>query len=470
MSRALSSSSCYVISLSVSILLNIFFLVFHLHDDIGSGTWKLQKQELLTWSQIAAAEAETVASISCSGHGRAYLDGEQIDGNHVCECHRCYQGPDCSKFLYDCVADADSGDPLVFEPFWMQNAASSALLVAGWHRMSYTYYDHTFISKELEEHLRKVHEIGGNAKADGKFILFGAGSTQLLNAAVFALSIRNTSSPAKVVASTPYYPLYKQQTEFFKNGNYEFAGDAQLFKNNSDITSNVIEFVTRPNNPDGQLNKAILHGPFVHTIHDHAYYWPHFTAIPAPSDEDIMIFTLSKLTGHAGSRFGWALVRDENVYSQMNMYLSMSEMGISRDTQLRAFQLLKTVVEGDGKDIFRFAYSNMKKRWENLTKIISLSKRFSLQEISPQYCTFFQKVRGPSPAYAWLKCEREEDTDCYAVLEEANIIGRHGNLFNADSRYVRLSLLKSRDEFDLLLYRLHELVSMEDSMKMVQQL
>ena len=66
----------------------------------------------------------------------------------------------------------------------------------------------------------------------------------------------------------------------------------------------MIEFVTAPNNPDGRLNKAVLQGPNVKTIYDRAYYWPHFTPIPAPADEDLMIFTLSKLTGHAGSRFG----------------------------------------------------------------------------------------------------------------------------------------------------------------------
>lgn len=67
---------------------------------------------------------------------------------------------------------------------------------------------------------------------------------------------------------------------------------------------NFIEFVTSPNNPDGQLKEAVLRGPNAKQIYDLAYYWPHYTAIPSPMDEDLMIFTLSKLTGHAGSRFG----------------------------------------------------------------------------------------------------------------------------------------------------------------------
>ncbi|KAG4939296.1 hypothetical protein JHK82_045019 [Glycine max] len=54
---------------------------------------------------------------------------------------------------------------------------------------------------------------------------------------------------------------------------------------------------------DGKLNKGVLKGSDVKTIYDRAYYWPHFTAISSPADDDLMVFTISKLTGHAGSRF-----------------------------------------------------------------------------------------------------------------------------------------------------------------------
>ena len=54
----------------------------------------------LTWSLRAAEEAEAVADIPCSGHGRAFLDGL------VCECNSCYEGFDCSIFSSHCVADA----------------------------------------------------------------------------------------------------------------------------------------------------------------------------------------------------------------------------------------------------------------------------------------------------------------------------------------------------------------------------
>lgn len=235
-----------------------------------------------------------------------------------------------------------------------------------------------------------------------------------------------------------------------------------------DANVSMIEFVTSPNNPDCQLNKAVLEGPSVKTIHDRAYYWPHFTAIPAPADDDLMIFTISKLTGHAGSRFGWALVKDETVYQRMLQYIQTSELGVSRDTQLRAAKLLKVVLDGDEREIFEFSYRAMSERWEKLRTTLSMLRgRFSIQEIPPQFCTFFQQVRGPSPAYAWLKCEREEDEDCYAVLRAANIIGREGTRFGVENRHVRLSLLRSQNDFELLLNRLRKLVSEEDGAKIM---
>lgn len=425
--------------------------------------FRVLASDQLSWSRRAAEEAEEVAAISCSGHGRVYLDGIRVDADKppICECNACFGGSDCSQYLPDCIADADSGNPLFLEPFWMRNAESSAVLTAGWHRLGYSFSDGSYISEELDKHIRQVHDVVGNAVTEGRYIIFGVGSTHLLNAAVHALSLQNSSSPAKVVVSTPYYPTYKQQTEYFSTRDYYFGGDVSLWRNNSDNTTSFIEFVTSPNNPDGQPRKAVLHGPNVDHIYDRVYYWPHFTAISARADEDIMLFSISKLTGHAGSRFGWAVVKDENVFQRMSTHMTMSTLGVSRDTQLRALQLIKEVLSQRGKEIFDYGYRTLSNRWEKLNETLSISTRFTLQEIGAQYCNYFQKIRGPSPAYAWVKCEREEDKDCYAVLEAAKILGRRGSLFGAEERYVRLSLLKGQDDFDILIYRLQKLVSEE---------
>ncbi|KAE8717074.1 S-adenosylmethionine carrier 2 [Hibiscus syriacus] len=223
---------------------------------------------------------------------------------------------------------------MFLEPFWVNHAASSTIVVPGWHRMSYEFNNGSLLLKQLESEIRRLHAVVRNAVTDGRYI------------------------------------------------------------------------------------KAVLRGPSVKTIYDLAYYWPHYTPVPTPSDEDLMIFTLSKHTGHGGSRFGWAIIKDEAVYQRMLTYES---------------------------------------------KTMLTSKQFSIQELEPQNCSFAQKVREPSPAFAWLKCEREEDQDCKAVLNSINITGRHGSLFGAKSRYVRLSLMKSEDDFDLMLKRMKMFVSQENN-------
>ncbi|XP_049399542.1 tryptophan aminotransferase-related protein 3-like [Solanum stenotomum] len=436
-------SVSYVLCHLVLVLVNIYiFRKMYYYDN-----------EKLSWSQRAAQEAEKVASISCSGHGRAYIDGYvNVDGNPICECYSCYGGIDCSLFSSNCSANVERGDPLFLEPFWMQNAASSAVVVAGWHRMSYAFPNNqSFISKELEKSIRKIHAIAKNAITHGKYIIFGTGSTQLLHAAVHALSMDNNYSTKVVANKIPYYSLYKLQTEYFQTRHCEFGGDSSMLKNNSDFAGNVIEFVTSPNNPDGNLESPVLNGPNVKHIYDHAYYWSHYTAIPAPADEDLMIFSMSKLTGHAGSRFGWAIVKDVNVY----------KMGTSKDVQLRALTLLKVVAQGDGKQLFNFAQQILTDRWKKLSHIFSLTKRFSLQTIPTQYCIFFERTREPSPGYAWVKCKRKEDKNCQEIFRVAKLTGRTGRQFFAGDRYVRFSLLRGQHGFDMLIHRLKELISQE---------
>ncbi|KAH7652007.1 Pyridoxal phosphate-dependent transferase protein [Dioscorea alata] len=417
----------------------------------------------LGWSRKAATEAEGVAIIYCSGHGQAYIDGDIVDGKPSCECNTCYAGDDCSIFLSNCTANAESGDPLFLKPYWEKHAADSAVVVAGWHRMSYSTTGKNYITTELERHIRMLHHGVGNAVTDDKFIVFGAGSTQLLYALVHALAASlNSSSPASVVASVPYYAPYRQQTEFFDSKLAEWRGVTSEWVNASKgSTNNFIEFVTSPNNPDGLLKKALLNGSL--TINDHAYYWPHFTAISEPVDEDVMLFTTSKLTGHAGSRFGWALIKDEDVYNRTVRYMELNTEGTSRETQLRMLKLYKVILAelGGGKgDIFTFGYKTMRERWIKLNQVVSLSKRFSLQKLpTSQYCNYFNTTRDPSPAYGWLKCEMEEDEDCDAVLRAGGLSGRSGTIYSEDKKHVRVSLIKSQDDFNQLITKLTALVN-----------
>ncbi|CAO1945182.1 unnamed protein product [Urochloa humidicola] len=339
--------------------------------------------------------------------------------------------------------------------------------------MSYVTTDGGFQSVELENHIRRLHRAVGNAVVDDKHLVFAAGSIQLINALVHALSVPDAnaaSPPARVVANAPYYPAYRVQTEMFDGREYRWAGTTARWANTSRANSTAgggfIELVTSPNNPDAMLREPALAGSpsLAAAIFDHAYFWPHFTHIPAPADEDVMLFTMSKPSGHAGSRFGWALIRDDAVAARVQEYVSNSIMGASRDTQLRMLGIVKAMLANlhGEDDIFAFGHDVMRTRWRRLNAVVSRSRRISLQKMAPEYCTYFNRIREPSPAYAWVKCEREEDEDCYEALLKAKIITRSGVKNEAGKQYTRISLLKSDDDFDVLMERVMDLVNAEN--------
>ncbi|WVZ69061.1 hypothetical protein U9M48_017911 [Paspalum notatum var. saurae] len=472
--RRRPAAGLWALALFASLFLNVVLLLAHHHSSFAPSRLRDGGSCGLSWALQAATAAEAVAAVDCSGHGQVFLDGVAAgeNGRPGCECNRCFGGPDCSLRTPNCTADATSGNPLFLEPYWKRHAAASAVLVSGWHRLSYSTTDGIYQSVELENHIRRLHRAVGNAVVDGMHLVFGGGSTQLINALVYALSPdavvddNASSPPAPVVATAPYYPPYRTQTQMFDGREYRWNGTTAALANASssgDSSDGFIEFVTSPNNPDGMLHKAVLRGSAV--VADHAYYWPHFTHISAPADEDVMLFTMSKPSGHAGSRFGWALIRDETVAKRAYEYVQGSIMGASRDTQLRMLGIVKVMLanlHAGKEDIFAFGYDVMRSRWRRLSAAVSRSRRISLQKIPPQYCTYFNRVREPSPAYAWVRCEREEDDDCYKVLLKAKIISRSGTGYEASSRYTRVSLLKSDDDFEVLMERVTDLVDAEN--------
>ena len=94
---------------------------------------------------------------------------------------------------------------------------------------------------------------------------------------------------------------YRDEASVLRSGLFKWAGDAQLFDKNEPY----IEVVTSPNNPDGNMREPMVRSNVEgKLIHDYAYYWPQYTPITYKADQDIMIFTFSKCTGHAGSRIG----------------------------------------------------------------------------------------------------------------------------------------------------------------------
>ncbi|KAJ0873793.1 putative alliin lyase [Helianthus annuus] len=169
----------------------------------------------------------------CSGHGRAFLDVALIAQNYLQDVllmligiliaqnylqHNYIYSMTLLKFFLIKPAvtfmHVASGDPIYLEPFWMQMQRDTAVVISGWHRMSYEYADDPYdVTRARTSTFVSYIQLPGMRSLKTRYIVFGVGSSQLLSAAVYALSSQNSSSPSNVLASTPFYHLYKDQNK-----------------------------------------------------------------------------------------------------------------------------------------------------------------------------------------------------------------------------------------------------------------
>lgn len=368
----------------------------------------------------------------------------------------------------DSVINLDHGDPTMYEKFWRETGNAGDLIIHGSQTMSY-FSDVTnlcwFLEPEFAVQIRRLHRLVGNAiVGDDSYIIVGTGSSQLYQAVLFALSTspevvsRGGGRPLPVVSSVPYYSSYPAATDLLQSRLFHWGGDASSFKDGGEP---YIEIVCSPSNPDGLVKTALVNSNNGKVIHDLAYYWPQYTAIKDPADHDIMLFTASKCTGHAGMRLGWAIVRDRDVAKRMMKFIEVSTIGVSKDSQLRAAKIFKVVSDQyeleatvESNKLFHFGRKAMKHRWQRLQEAVATTNIFSLPAFQPDYCNFTKETTLPYPAFAWLKCEQGIE-DCESFLRlKYKIITRSGKHFGADTKYVRVSMLDRDITFDRFIERL----------------
>ncbi|KAG9150594.1 hypothetical protein Leryth_008058 [Lithospermum erythrorhizon] len=365
----------------------------------------------------------------------------------------------------DAVINLDHGDPTGFEPYWRMMGNKCTITFEGHQSLSY-FSDMKnmcwFLEPKLDEEIRRLHNIVGNAMVDGYYIVVGTGSSQLIQAAMYALSsgVDDSSAPTSIVSAAPYYSCYPDLANFLKSGLYKWAGDAHMF----DKDGPYIEFVTSPSNPDGTIRDSVVNKAQGKLVHDLAYYWPQYTSITAPVNSDIMLFTFSKCTGHAGSRIGWALVKDKEVAKKMVKFIELNSIGVSKESQLRAAKILGVISDGCEKtdassemvNFFEFGQELMTQRWEKLRNVVKSNDRFILAKYPIQYCNFTKDFTESHPGFAWLKCKANEE-DCSAIFRAHKILTRTGTRFGSDPSFVRISMVSKDEEFNLFIKRFQEL-------------
>lgn len=114
------------------------------------------------------------------------------------------------KMLFNFFLVCYSGDPTVYETYWRNVGERSAITFTGDQCLSYFANAKNlcwFLEPKLQEEIKRLHQVVGNAKVDDHFIIVGTGSSQLIQAALYAVSPTDHPEPISVVSVAPYYSV-----------------------------------------------------------------------------------------------------------------------------------------------------------------------------------------------------------------------------------------------------------------------
>lgn len=177
----------------------------------------------------------------------------------------------------------------------------------------------------------------------------------------------------------------------------------------------------------------------------------------------------------------------------MVKYIELNTIGVSKDSQLRAAKVLRTVSDSsgmahhfEGETFFGFSHRSMELRWTSLREAVNKSGIFSLPDFTPEFCNYWSRVFEPLPgkllflqsnfipffvlaslyltlcaAFAWLKCE-DGIEDCETFLRGHKIWTRSGRYFGVGPSYVRISMLDRDRTFNLFVKRLSRIHSQHE--------
>jgi L-tryptophan---pyruvate aminotransferase len=378
----------------------------------------------------------------CSYHGVFQPDVES------CLCWSCWTGPNCSSWS-PCSIDATVADGGIFTEYWEdENPEALQLTIPIWYRNEYMApfaippYTTPFNLK-LQESVFDLHRVVGNANTTDRVLIFGDGSTEVIRAILYALA-KNAGRPFMIYARPPYYPAFRN----WANQNPSIGN----FTNRTDLDpADVVEILTYPNNPDGMQYPPVY--PTAHAlIHDLVYYWPHTCPNVTMRSDDIMVFSSSKLTGHAQDRVGWALLTDNNLaYSTMGFF-STDSFGLSITSAWRQQRVLAYIAAtaSDSNGFLLSTQRVLQGRWPLLRSIFDSQATplaFELQSL-------------PDTWFGWVQCNRVvPGKDCVGQFAAYNISGEFRACDSGICGHARLNLNLREDEWVELAQRLAEMMT-----------
>lgn len=301
------------------------------------------------------------------------------------------------------------------------------------------------ITERLYRAIRELHEKVGNAETEGYNIVIGNGATHVIASIMSAYS----DVGRDVCVQAPAWPMFGEIYKHIPNmrwssGCYKKEG---LKSDNKDR----LQFVTIPNNPDGNLDETPMFKDQP-VVYDMVYYWPSCVIGKNKVKKqrfDIMVFSLSKLAGTAATRFGWALVKDKKIADRMEEYISNTQLNISVDAQLRAMHTLEVLTQklGTKDDFFLFAANELEERWKRIGDVFKDKPGWAIKNVE---------------RLGYILWLRATNGNAYELLQKANINAEKGEEFynvgkEISDHYVRVEIGQEPVVFDKLIERLKTL-------------
>ena len=226
--------------------------------------------------------------------------------------------------------------------------------------------------KLLRSKIKNLHKKVKNAETKDRHIVVAAGATQIILGLFHVL--REEAYGCSAYAQPPHFSRFPMLANL---SNLDWYNDRL----------GGIKVVTNPNNPDGRVSN-----PTEATILDLCYNWPQYTDV-IMYDHPIMVFSLSKATGHANTRIGWALIKDKVIAKKLEHYIEVSTGGLSIDSQVKAEKIIETQLRLKNT-VFSYGKKILDSRWDRIKKIKHLLPFEVLNESG-----MFLWAKGTCPEY-----------------------------------------------------------------------
>lgn len=281
----------------------------------------------------------------------------------------------------------------------------------------------------LEENIKELHRQQKNALITNKTqIVITVGAVQAISAALYAYNKAYESN--RVYVPKPYWGRFNElidQTPYRKRQIEPMKGDIKL--------------ITSPNNPDGadtSNQKA--------DIRDACYNWSHYTKNVVNFKDPIVIYSMSKLTGHSSTRIGWAVVQDETLANYMREYVEIFSSGVSIQSQDHANYIIPRLTRDWNNWFFRHYGKVLQKRLTAIRKIVK-TKKLPVKILSKQGMFLYIECRISFILGLNIKCiEGAYFGDSFVLSKDCTAIHRY-----------RLNIGIKTDQFEDFLERLNNI-------------